>query len=168
MPSESVAMIELYIKNLDRYTIEQLRANSTDDQWSIGQVYMHVIKAANEYIAHMEACAADTREVAEGKTEDGMKTFAAKMWPDVRVRLAEPPRATPNPESKEALVAELEQVLAKLHHWEDRLDAINPACKRRHGWFGWLNGREWFEMVGLHARHHLKQIASLDRLLAEQ
>lgn len=31
MPSESVATIELYIKNLDRYTIEQIRANSTDD-----------------------------------------------------------------------------------------------------------------------------------------
>lgn len=42
MLNNSSAIIEQYIRELDRYSIEQLRFNSDEDVWSVGQMYIHV------------------------------------------------------------------------------------------------------------------------------
>ena len=167
MLNDSSAIIEQYLRNLDSYSIEQLRFKCNDNIWSVGQMYIHVIDVAEEYIGHIETCTKVTLEEAEGKTKDGTKALAEKEWPNIRVKLEEPPNATSNPESKDEIIAGLEQVLEKLAYWADCVDEANPACKVRHGWFGWLNAREWFEMVGMHSRHHLRQKAKLDEKLEE-
>ena len=57
MVSESFDSIQEYLQKLDRFTITQLRFKSAEDVWSIGQLYMHLIEAANEYIDHVATCA---------------------------------------------------------------------------------------------------------------
>ncbi|WP_449599658.1 DinB family protein [Paenibacillus sp. Marseille-Q9583] len=167
MLNNSLAIIKQYKQNLDRYSIEQLRYKCEEDVWSVGQMYIHVIEVAEEYIGHIETCAKATHEELEGKTEPGMKALTAKEWPDIRVKLEASLNATRNPESKDEIIAGLDQVLEKLAYMEGRSNEANPACKVQHGWFGWLNAREWFEMVGMHSRHHLRQKARLDEKLVE-
>lgn len=96
-----------------------------------------------------------------------MKAFAEREWPNIRVKLEQSPNATRTPEGKDEIKAGLEKVLEKLAYWADCIDEVNPACKVRHGWFGWLNAREWFEMVGMHSKHHFWQKAILDEKLVE-
>ncbi|MFE6076668.1 hypothetical protein ACFVQB_19555 [Paenibacillus sp. NPDC057886] len=129
MLSDSSSIIEQYIRDLDKYSIEQLRFKCQENVFP------------------------------EGKTEDGTKALAEKEWPNIRVELEEPPNATINPESKDEIIAGLEQVLEKFAYWAGCVDRANPACKVRHGSFGWLNARDWFEMVDMHSRHHLHQKA---------
>lgn len=167
MSNESSAIIEQYIRNLNSYSIEQLRFKCKENVWSVGQMYIHVIEVAKEYIGHIETCAKATREEPEGKTEDGRKALSEKEWPNVRVKLDQPPNATNNPDSKDEIIDGLELVLAKLAYWAGCIDETNPGCKVRHGWFGWLNAHEWFELVGMHGKHHLRQKAMLDEKLAE-
>ncbi|MFX3635951.1 MAG: DinB family protein [Candidatus Pristimantibacillus sp.] len=167
MLNNSSAIIEQYIRNLDRYSIEQLRFKYKENEWSVGQMYIHVIEVAKEYIGYIETCTKGTHEEPEDKTEDGTKALAEKKWPNIRVKLEQPANETRNPESKDEIIAGLEQVLEKLAYWAYCVDEANPACKVRHGWFGWLNAGEWFEMVGMHSRHHLHQKAKLDEELAE-
>ncbi|WP_308639797.1 DinB family protein [Paenibacillus silvisoli] len=165
--SDYLAVIELYKRGLDGYSVEQLRFKCSENVWSVGQMYVHVIEVAKEYIGHIETCSMATQEEPQGKTEDGTKALAEKEWPNIRVKLDEPPNATRNPESKDELIIGLEQVQAQLAYWAGCVDEANPACKVRHGWFGWLNAREWFEMIGMHSRHHLRQKAMLDEKLTE-
>ncbi|QOS79445.1 DinB family protein [Paenibacillus sp. JNUCC31] len=165
--NDSLAIIEHYKQRLAGYTIDQLRYKSQEDVWSIGQMYIHVIDVAEEYIDHIQICIMATQEIYEGKTEDGTKAFIEKAWPDVRVKLEEPVNRTRNPDSKDEIIAGLEQVQKKLKYWEEHIHGTNQACKVRHGWFGWLNAREWFEMINMHSRHHLRQKARLDEKLAE-
>ncbi|MFD1139062.1 DinB family protein [Paenibacillus shunpengii] len=165
--NDSPAIIEQYKRSLAEYTIDQLRYKSEEDVWSIGQMYIHVIDVAEEYIGHIHTCTIAAQEEHGDKTEDGTKAFLEKAWPDVRVKLEEPVNRTRNPDSKDEIIAGLEQVLKKLKYWEEHVRGANPACKVRHGWFGWLNAREWFEMIGMHSRHHLRQKARLDQKLAE-
>lgn len=167
MLNDSSTIIEQYMLNLDRYSMKQLRFKCNENVWSVGQMYIHVIEVAEEYIRHIESCTKATHEEPEGKTEDGTKAFAEKEWPNIRVKLEQPPNATRNPESKDEIKAGLEQVLEKLAYWASCVNEANPACKVRHGWFGWLNARDWFEMVGMHSRHHLRQKAILDEKIAE-
>lgn len=63
------------------------------------------------------------------------------------------------------LMRRLDQVLERMSKWEEKVDSINPNYKERHDGFGWLNAREWFEMVGMHYRHHLRQKAELEQML---
>jgi hypothetical protein len=165
--NDSSKIIEQYIRNLDRYSIEQLRFKCKENVWSVGQMYIHVIEVAKEYIGHIETCTMGTREEPGGKTEDGTKALAEKEWPNIRVKLEQPANKTSNPASKDEIIAGLEQVLEKLGYWAEGVIEANPACKVRHGWFGWLNAGDWFEMVGMHSRHHLRQMARLDEELVE-
>lgn len=167
MVNDSSAIIEEYLRELDGYSLEQLRYKSDEDVWSIGQMYFHVIEAAKEYLEHVETCAQATEVEPQGKTDDGTKAHAEREWPNVRVKLEEPVNATRNPESKDEIEAGLKQVLEKLESCAAFIDEVNPACKVRHGWFGWLNAQEWFAMVGMHGKHHLRQKALLDEKLAE-
>lgn len=165
--NDSQAIIEQYKQSLNEYTIDQLRFKSEEEVWSIGQMYIHVIDVAEEYIGHIQACTIAAQEEYGGKTEDGTKAFSEKEWPDVRVKLEQPANATRNPESKDEIIAGLNELLIKFKYWEEHIHEANQVCKVRHGWFGWLNAREWFEMVGMHSRHHLRQKARLDELLVE-
>src|SRR5262249_15890717 len=142
MSNDSLTIIELYIRNLDRYSVEQLRYKCDENVWSVGQMYIHVIEVAKENMGHIETCANGVHEESAGKTEDGTKALAEKEWPNIRVKLEEPPNATSNPESKDELKVGLEKVLEKLAFWAGCVDEVNPDCKVRHGWFGWLSARE--------------------------
>jgi hypothetical protein len=167
LKNDSSAIIEQYKRSLDGYSIEQLRYKCLEDVWSVGQMYIHVIDVSEEYIENIQTCIMATQEEPGDKTKDGMKVFSEKVWPDVRVKLDEPANATRNPESKDEIMAGLEQVLKKLEFWVDRVHEANQACKVRHGWFGWLNALEWYEMVGMHGMHHFRQKLRLDEKLAE-
>ncbi|RPK31354.1 hypothetical protein EDO6_01981 [Paenibacillus xylanexedens] len=167
LKNDSLAIIEQYKRRLAGYTIDQLQYKSKEDVWSVGQMYIHVIDVAEEYINHIQTCTMATQEKHGGKTEAGTKAFNEKVWPDVRVKLEEPVNRTRNPDSKEEIIAGLEQVIKKLKYWEEHVHGTNQACKVCHGWFGWLNACEWFEMIGMHSRHHLRQLAKLEQRLAE-
>jgi hypothetical protein len=167
LKDDSLAMIEQYKQILDEYTIEQLRYKCEEDVWSLGQMYIHVIDVAEEYIGHIQTCAMAAYAEHGGKSEDGTKAFSEKVWPNVRVKLDEPVNSTRNPETMDEIISGLEQVLKKLEYWAEHVHEANQACKVRHGWFGWLNACEWYEMVGMHSRHHLRQKARLDEKLAE-
>jgi hypothetical protein len=47
-----------------------------------------------------------------------------------------------------------------------KVNDINPNYKDEHGGFGWLNAQEWFDLVGMHFRHHLRQKYDLDQKLS--
>jgi hypothetical protein len=53
--------------------------------------------------------------------------------------------------------------MQRLRQWESRVDAINPNYKVKHEGFGWLNAREWFDLVGMYFRHHLRQKGELEQ-----
>ena len=56
MLNDSSTIIEQYMRNLDGYSIEQLRFKCKENVWSVGQMYIHVIEVAKEYIGHIETC----------------------------------------------------------------------------------------------------------------
>ena len=56
-----------------------------------------------------------------------------------------------------------------------RMDALEASLgdatddrKTFHGGFGWLNAREWFELVEMHTRHHRRQQQELEGWLTQK
>lgn len=159
----NLELIETYKIELQKYSLEQLRFITAEGVWSIGQMYDHVILVAMEYLDNVEACAALKEEQKLGKTDSGEHLYKIGGFPPIKIKLPDKLNTPPsNSDSIEELSSRLDQVKQRLRRWESRVDAINPNYKVRHGGFGWLNAREWFDLVGMHFRHHLRQKSELE------
>jgi hypothetical protein len=161
-----------YEAELDKYDMEQLTRSPGEEEWSLGQVYKHLIGTAlYMHLAKAAACAdecgdASGEAASAGKTEAGKALFALGSFPPIAVRVPPSPQYTPpQPQSKEELLQGLQQVKARMREVEPMLASIPPERTRAHPRLGALTALEWFAMVEMHFRHHLLQKAKLDAFL---
>lgn len=159
-------LIETYKNDLKNYSPEQLRYISAKGVWSIGQMYDHLILVAHEYLDNMETCAAAVEEQRLGKTEFGEHLYKIGGFPPIKIKLPDELNAPPsNSDSIGDLMSRLDQVIQRLRQWESKVNTINLNYKVKHGGFGWLNAREWYDLVSMHFRHHLRQKHELEQNL---
>ncbi|MFE1245202.1 DinB family protein [Fictibacillus sp. NPDC058756] len=161
---DDLQLIETYKSDLQNYSIEQLRHIPEAGVWSLCQMYDHLILVAHEYLDQVESCAAACEEQKFGKTEFGEKLFRNGGFPPIKIRLPDEMNAPPNnSETNEELIRRIDQVIERMKDWEGKVDTINPNYKIKHGGFGWLNAREWYDLIGMHFRHHLRQKSELEQ-----
>lgn len=159
-------IIDLYKRELKRYSIDQLRYVSEQGVWSLGQMYDHMILTALDYLDQVQRCASESEEQHQGKTEVGNQLFNAGSFPPIKIKLPDGPENAPsNSETVDDLMCGLDMVLKRMFEWEGKVNTINPNNKVRHDGFGWLNAREWFDLVDMHFRHHLRQKVELEQKL---
>ncbi|WP_394186806.1 DinB family protein [Metabacillus halosaccharovorans] len=160
--SDNILLI-IFKNDLTNYSKEQLRYISEEGVWSIGQMYDHLIVVAHEYLDNMESCAILNEEHPLGKTKFGEQLFSNGGFPPIKIRLPEELNSPPNnSDSKEDLINRMDQLIQRLSYWESKVDYINPKNKVEHGGFGWLNAKEWYVLVEMHFRHHLRQKVELE------
>lgn len=151
---------------LSNFSLEQLRYISAIGVWSIGQMYDHLIVVANEYLDNMETCSTLNKEQPLGKTQFGEELYRNRGFPPIKIRLPDELNSPPNNSNdKEDLITRMDQLIERLSHLKSKVDYINPGYKVEHGGFGWLNAREWCDLVGMHFRHHLRQKDELKKLI---
>lgn len=159
-------VLTIFKNELSRYTSEQLYHVPKEGIWSIGQMYDHIILVAHEYLNNVEICATAHEARSLGKTPKGEQLFKDGGFPPIKIRLPDDMNAPPNnSDSKEKLERRMEEVIERLEHWGARLLSIDPKHKVEHGRFGWLNATEWYELVEMHTRHHLRQKVELESYL---
>lgn len=165
---DDFALIEGYRLDLKKYSARQLRYISGPEIWSIGQMYDHLIAVAMEYLDFVQDCAECAEEQPLGKTPGGEDVFRRGGFPPIKIKLEGAQAASPNNAlSSEELDEGLANVLARMREWEPKLGGVHPGGKVRHGGFGWLNAQEWYRLIGMHFRHHLRQQAELEQRLPE-
>jgi hypothetical protein len=159
-------VIETYKSDLQNYSLEQLRYISAEGVWSIGQMYDHVILVAHEYLDNVETCEKEKKEQMLGKTEFGEHLFQIGGFPPIKIKLPDELNEPPNNlDSREKLAIRLDEVMKRLRQLDIKIESINPNYKVQHGGFGWLNARDWYDLVGMHFRHHLRQKSELEQNL---
>ncbi|WP_145413665.1 DinB family protein [Paenibacillus xylanexedens] len=160
--------VERYMAELGQLDMEELLRKENEEEWSIGQMHMHLIQSAlfmqlrnidhcldsNEHTVHSD----------EMKTELGSQVFEAEQFPPVRVKVPASPQYTPlQPESKEQLAQGLQQVVDRMRSTVAvlALEEAATGSKVLHPRLGALNAHEWFHLIEMHYKHHFLQ---LDRL----
>lgn len=156
----------IFKKELAKYSQEQLGHVPQEGVWSIGQMYDHIILVSHEYLDNVQICASLSECQPFGKTPAGERLFEDGGFPPIKIRLPDEMNAPPNnTDSKEILQTRMEDVIERLVHREMNMASINPNNKVEHGGFGWLNAKEWLELVEMHSRHHLRQKKELENFL---
>ncbi|WP_440119593.1 DinB family protein [Paenibacillus sp. QZ-Y1] len=159
--------IDQYVSELNNYDMEQLLYKRCEEEWSIGQMYIHLIQSALfMHLKNVDQCLADHDVAALStvgeKTEAGKAIFKLGSFPEVRIRVPASPQYTPQqPESKRQLSDGLHRVMKCMKHKEPVLHQAPDDKYVLHPGFGELNAKEWFMLIEMHYRHHLLQ---LDRL----
>lgn len=176
MLSSTESVLELFEESVERYMSEltsldmqQLLKKTSEEEWSLGQMYIHLIQSALfMHLRNVEQCLAGSEaalEAAGEKTEQGKKAFELGSFPPIRIRVPASPQYTPQqPESKVQLIEGLSRVVERMKHTECVLRQAAGSTTVVHPGFGALNASEWFQLVEMHYRHHLLQ---LDRLKNE-
>ncbi|TMV50992.1 DinB family protein [Paenibacillus mesophilus] len=163
-------IVSLYRQQLDRYEMDQLTRTPEVGEWSLGQVYVHLIQTTMRMqLRQIEACRENggpaSGTVGE-KTEPGKAVFDLGAFPPIRIRVAASDAYTPRqPESKEQLVDGLNEVVRRMREVEPSLEGIPAENTAPHPRLGKLNAKEWFALAEMHFRHHLRQKERLDALL---
>ncbi|MBU7319963.1 DinB family protein [Paenibacillus oleatilyticus] len=162
---------EHYIQELEGFSMEQLKRQPGENEWSLGQMYQHLINAAlYMQLANAERCltpAGDDAVSAGEKTEVGEAVFEQGGLPPVRIQVPPSPQYTPQePESKEQLVEGLSSVVRHMNEIALKLENAPLHHTVAHPRFGGLTAEEWFRLVEMHYRHHLLQKDRLKQVLA--
>ncbi|OWR31787.1 hypothetical protein CDO73_04715 [Saccharibacillus sp. O23] len=164
-----------YLEQMEALSLEQLRRQPADDEWSLGQMLLHLAQAAlrmqfenarrslaDADTASEPAPAPSEEDSPTGKTEAGEATFRAGSFPPDPVKVPASPQYTPlQPGSKAQIRAALEEVLEALRELEP--EAARSASQRTalHPRLGGLTAAEWLRLTEMHYRHHRLQEARL-------
>lgn len=162
-------LVNHYLEKLNQFSMEQLLSKPSEDEWSLGQMYLHLIQSAlYMQLRNIEQCRTmnAAQEGAGAKTEAGFAVYEQGEFPAVRIQVPPSPQYTPQqPESKEQLSLGLHHVLQRMREIEPSLHEIPADRTVAHPRLGGLNAQEWFALIEMHYRHHLHQ---LERLSAKQ
>jgi len=154
-----------YIDSLNNYTEEQFAKKQAEDIWSLGQMYEHLTLTANFFfLANTLRCLEQRKGQLGGeKNQYGDNLYKYNQMPPVKLKIPEPLRG-PEPVAKP--LAEYKAILEKnLVDASNMIEAIEKdkgEYKCIQPAFGWLNAHEWFHLMEMHFKHHLRQQAELE------
>jgi len=159
--------IDIWEKQLNRYTIEQLHMKPAKDRWSLGQVYIHLIENTMGYnFKQIEICISSDQHKDEKKHPRWEKYFSENRFPAARIKtdpagIGEPPQ----PKSIQQVKQRLVRVKKSMIEYEKKISQSKFNGKVKHPGLLYLDAAEWFQFVELHFRHHLKQKKRIDEYL---
>jgi len=158
----------LWLVSLNDYTEEQF-ARKPEEPWSIGQVYFHLVVGTERF--HLRACRKCLEHRAEvmegGKTMPGKIVFLFGSFPPAKIRVPPSDDYTPKqPLSRAEMREGLLKLIETMRTLAPQIAHASPVQKWKHPALGMLNAEEWYRLIEMHFRHHLRQKKRLDKFLA--
>lgn len=162
-------VLDTWEQALDQYSEEELLRQPDADSWSMGQVYVHLLKSTQHFhLKQAEACMNSEENAGAFKTFRGiMVYYVLGGMPSIKIKVPPSPQYTPpQPDSKAALKDGLAAIRPLVAETAQQLNQFKGRSgKTQHPAFGYLNAKDWFCLVEMHWRHHLQQKGRLDQFL---
>jgi hypothetical protein len=159
-----------YLNEIPKYSLEQMTRKPSEDEWSLGQMYVHLISSAMfMQLRNVELCRDQETAPDSSERPEAVKAmFAAGSFPPERIRVPASPQYTPKqPDSLQEMEQGLRTVIARMQELEPTLASIPADRAVGHPRMGLLSALEWFTLVEMHYRHHLLQKERIDSFLRE-
>jgi hypothetical protein len=164
-----IKTLDVWITSLEQYDVNDLQIKPSMSQWSVGQLYMHLLDETRFFVSQIEICLSNTDNMHEEMTPGGKAIFENNSFPDEKIK-GDPvaSQCMPQAESKTELLKSFSELKAKLLDLIELLEKNPKQGKTKHPGQGYLNGSEWFQYIEMHLRHHLKQKTRLDEMLKQR
>lgn len=161
-------VLDTWLLAIDQYSEADLIRQPNADDWSIGQVYQHLIIGTRVYhMRNVLSCLNQPQYTDRSPTEDGFKILSNGEFPSVKIKVPASPQYTPpQPENLKKVREDLLALKSDLLGLGEQVYDSESKGRMAHMRFGFLNASEWYYLIEMHFRHHLRQKANLDRWLA--
>lgn len=155
------ATLQQWIGYLDDYTLETLCRTPAPGEWSVGQVYTHLIADTGFFAEQMRRCL--TGDCADSGDMQPMaqRMFAAGSFPDIRIEGPSTGVLIPQPAS----IVEVREQLAAIGASVNALDFRRPSGKTEHPGFAFFSALDWLRFAEMHMRHHVRQKKRIDAVI---
>ncbi|WP_026897475.1 DinB family protein [Daejeonella oryzae] len=150
--------LDIWITALKQYDFDTLVAKPDSENWSLGQVFRHLINETSYYIGQIEYCLTHHENSLEQMEENAGLIFANNEFPNERIKNDSPSsQNVKQPVKKTELLEEMHFLKTQLNQQWKKINENVSSGKTRHPGLGYFNAREWFQFSELHLRHHLRQ-----------
>jgi len=160
--------IDRWIAALDNYTISQLCTKPSSCEWSIGQVYIHLIQDTGFYLDQLKACIVDNEHTHESASPHVLAMLRNNDFPDIVIEGHPSNAAIAQPGSSGQLLAGLTQIRNEANALVTQIDGGTVNGKSLHPGFHYLSANEWLQLAEMHLRHHFRQKARIDDFLKRE
>jgi hypothetical protein len=153
-----------YRRRIDQIPDNQFNATPPGGGWSYAEVYSHILQANLGSFTAIEKCTNGTAKI----DNKGLNWLARLIFLTGRF----PPFKIKAPKQIESMVANIgkEEARNLLIKTKTRMEQLLPAINKsstfskiKHPRLGLLNAKQWFRFIGVHTRHHLKQLERIDK-----
>jgi hypothetical protein len=152
-------IFKIWETELANLTEEQLKKQETADSWTLGQVYVHLINATcNFHLNQVKLCLNSSDNKNQKKNFKGFLAYTLlNGFPPIKIKVPPTETYTPKvPQSKQELIEGFEKVKQDMKTSLNGM-AANKGGKTAHPGFSFLNAEEWYKIIEMHWRHHLRQ-----------
>ncbi len=157
--------IDAWVKELERYSFMQLCAKPSPKQWSLGQVFMHLIEDTNYYIEQIKICISTNDHSNEEISANGKAMLQNNEFPDEVIEGAPANAFMPQPESKEQLLRDLVNIKNEMNKLAALISSTTFKGKTKHPGLNYFDAKQWLQFADMHFRHHLRQKKRIDDFL---
>lgn len=154
-----------WLKDLDHYGEHQFRKKPDENSWSVGQLYDHLIHGTyNFHLQEIRNCLEKRNGAESGKKKfKGQILFTLGSFPPVKIKGIGGNNEPAQPEKPELVKDEFFRFIKVMQKVAQELDQHKDnSYKTMHPTLGMLSGMEWYQLIEMHFRHHLRQKKVLD------
>ncbi|MGB5554019.1 MAG: hypothetical protein WBM83_05110 [Flavobacteriaceae bacterium] len=158
--------IDIWINELDSYSIHQLSVKPNSKSWSLGQLYQHIIDETSWYHGQIEISLLDDAHASVPTTDVAAALFKAGSFADRRIQ--GDPLISENvkqPKSIDQIRSDLEKLKINTNKIWETISKTPSYGKSEHPGMGFLTSFEWLQYSEMHMRHHLMQKRRIDSFL---
>jgi len=158
--------LDIWINELDKFTLEQLLKMPDEKNWSLGQVYMHIIEEANWYNDQCKLALSDLENADKPLSDDAKKLFEAGSFADKKIQ-GDPSlfENVKQPVSVEQLSEDLIKVKSSTNDLWNKIENSETNGRSEFPGLGYFNCHEWLQFSEMHMRHHLRQKTRIEEFL---
>jgi hypothetical protein len=154
--------VDGWIHFLNDYTLEMLLQKPQPTSWSLGQVYVHLIKDTAYFIDQMKIALSNNANSEKEMYQDAKNMFMNNELPPVLLKGPASNSDITQPQSKQALLKKLLCIKNKVNELILTPDMEKATGKTEHPGLGFFSAPEWLQFAEMHMRHHLMQKKRID------
>ena len=158
--------IDYWITELDQYDIPKLTRQPGPGQWSVGQLYLHLIDDTEFYLQQIQLCLSGNQHADQQASPTAKKMFLENAFPDMKIAGAPDHATIPQPSGKEELGKSLMQIRTELNSVANKFSDEGYSGKSKHPGLGYFSAQQWLQFAGMHFRHHVRQKNRIDEFLS--
>ena len=149
--------IDIWTKDIDELSYEQLCKKPTQNSWSLGQVCVHLTDATNYFLEQAIICISNNENTNKEMKIKAKVNFRNNEFPDEVIEGPLSNNFTPQPTSKEEILSSFAKIKESIVGVENQISKSKFNGKTKHPGLDYFSADEWLQFAEMHFRHHFRQ-----------